>query len=135
MEQIKKDPGLYISYCAIPKGHEDKFKWIYQQGGQCGHFEIPTRYYRLKTDDELKKDMISVSEIKNDSIVATYGDMLYLDRLSKSLHMYFDYTIKGRDSNIDNIGFRVNANDINNYSGFNYVRINIMRNSKMVNFN
>ena len=125
MEAIRKDPGLYSIYLSIPVGDEQKFNWIHQPGGNCGHFEFPTRYYRLKTEEELKQDKIFVSGIKYDTMVATFGDMCYLDRLPQSLHQYFDYTIELRSNK--KILRRVNADGI--VDGFEYATINIMRNS------
>jgi hypothetical protein len=130
MEAIKKNPGLYSIHLSIPIGDEKKFEWIHQQGCNCGHFEVPTRYYRLKTAEELKQDKIFVSEIKYDTMVATFGDMCYLDRLPQSLHQYFDYTIELRSNN--KILRRVNADGI--VDGFEYAIINIMRNNLPMKF-
>ena len=125
MEAIRKDPGLYSIYLSIPAGDELKFNWIHQPGGNCGHFEFPTRYYRLKTADELKQDEIFVSKIKCDTMVATFGDMCYLDKFPKALHKYFDYTLELRHDH--SVQERVNASE---YLGnYNYAKINIMRNS------
>lgn len=131
MESVHKEPGLYFAYSSIPAGHEKKFEWIHQQGGNCGHFEVPTLYYRLKTEEELKKDKIFVSEIKCDTIVATFGDMCYHDRFPKSLHQFFDFTIVSRSD--DKIEKRVNITEFNNLSFGNYYKKNIMRNNTPLN--
>jgi hypothetical protein len=125
MDAVLSDPGLYVAYAYISEEYEAKFNWIYQKGGRCGHFDIPTRYYRLKTAEELKQDEIFVSKIKCDTMVATFGDMCYLDKFPKSLHKYFDYTLELRHDH--SVKERVNASE---YLGnYNYAKINIMRNS------
>jgi hypothetical protein len=129
MEAVREEPGQYVAYSSIPAGYETKFEWIHQKGGNCGHFDVPTLFYRRKTAEELKADEIFVAEIKYDTMVATFGDMCYLDRLPKSLHKYFDYTVQSRS--YDKSQMRVNAADY--IVSFDYAKINIMRNSILLN--
>jgi hypothetical protein len=131
MEAVRKDPGLYISYQSIPVGDEKRFEWIHQQGGNYGHFSVPTLYHRLKTDEELKIDEILVSEIKLDTMVATFGNMGYLDRFPKSLHKYFDYTLVSRSD--DEKQKRVIATEINSSPFRDFYKKNIMRNNFPIN--
>jgi len=126
MDAVHSEPGLYVAYTSIPIGHEKKFEWIHQKGGNYGHFEVPKRYYRLKTAEELTQDEILVSEIKSQSIVATFGDLCFLDRLPKSLHKYFDYTLVLRSDN--ETEKRVNAAEINNKPFIDFYKKNIIRN-------
>jgi hypothetical protein len=132
MEAVRKEPGLYHTYPSIPVDDEKKFEWIYQQGGNYGHFEVPKRYYRLKTAEELTQDEIFVSEIKSQTIVATFGDMCYLDRLPKALHKYFDYTLVLRSDN--ETEKRVNAAEINNKPFVDFYKKNIIRNDSPIKF-
>jgi hypothetical protein len=126
MEEVRKEPGVYVIYSSIPVGYENKFEWIHQRGINYGHFEVPNLFYRSKTPEELKQDEILVSEIKSQSIVATFGDLCFLDRLPKSLHKYFDYTLVLRSDN--ETEKRVNAAEINNKPFIDFYKKNIIRN-------
>jgi len=132
MDAVHSEPGLYVAYTSIPIGHEKKFEWIHQKGGKCGHFEVPTLFYRLKMAEELTQDEIFVSEIKSQTIVATFGDMRYLDRLPKALHKYFDYTLVLRSD--DEIQIKVNAAEINKKPFGDFYKKNIMRNNFPIKF-
>jgi hypothetical protein len=127
MESVRNDPGLYQIYLRIPAGDEKKFEWICQEGANNGYFEFPTRYYRLKTEEELKQDKILVSEIKCDTIVATDRLMYYLDSLPKELHKYFDFTIILRSD--DKTEERLNASLIHNLTFGGFSTKNILRNN------
>lgn len=126
MEEVRKEPGVFVIYSNIPVGYENKFEWIHQIGGNLGHFKVPNLFYRSKTPDELKQDETLVSEIKSNSIVATFEDMCYLDRFPKSLHKYFDYTLVLRSDN--ETEKRVNAAEINNKPFGDFYKKNIIRN-------
>lgn len=130
MEEVRKEPGVYVIYSSIPVGYEKKFEWIHQKGGNYGHFSVPTLFYRLKTPEELKQDETLVSEIKCHSMVATFEDMCYLDRFPKSLHKYFDYTLVLRSDN--ETEKRVNAAEINNKPFVDFYKKNIIRNDQPI---
>lgn len=130
MEEIKKDPGLYFAFSQIPNGEETKYVWIKRQGGNYGHFEIPTLFYRLKTAEEIQQDKIKISEIKNDTIVAEFGNMDYLSNFPISLHIYFDYTLQERS--ISKKKIRINASEDMGSKKYDYVKINIIRNSNQL---
>ena len=128
MEEVVKDPGLYLVFSKIPVGEEAKYIWIKKEAVRGGHYEFPELFYRLKTADELQQDKIIISEIKTDTIVGQPGNMNYLDRFPKSLHKYFDYTAANRSS--PEVEFRINASDpIPPYS--NNFNKNIIRNKNV----
>ena len=77
MEEVKKDRGLYVSYSKIPVGEEDKYVWIKEEGGNGGHFEIPTIFYRLKTAEEIQQDNLEEETIEESSFLEFLKSFLF----------------------------------------------------------
>jgi len=74
---------------------EDKYKhkWIHQKGGNNGHFEFPERYWRLKTEEELKKQEEYILGLFNETPV----DRIYFEyNVPLNMKKYFVVELEGR---------------------------------------
>jgi hypothetical protein len=103
MDEVYKNMANYLTitptdWDVLSQEDKKKYNWINQKGGNTGHFEFPERYWRLKTEEELKKQENYILELFNGTPVHR---IYFEDNVPLNMKKYFVVELEGRYNKTD----------------------------------
>ena len=103
MDDVYKNMANYLTitptdWDVLSQEDKKKYNWINQKGGNTGHFEFPERYWRLKTEEELKKQENYILELFNGTPVHR---IYFEDNVPLNMKKYFVVELEGRYNKTD----------------------------------
>jgi len=103
MDDVYKNTSNYLTitpseWDVLSPEDKTKHKWINQKGGNTGHFEFPERYWRLKTEEEFKKQEEYILGLFNGTPVHR---IYFEDNVPLNMKKYFVVELEGRYNKTD----------------------------------